>query len=105
MIFGIKTKKDKLIEKLEEVIQVKDMTIKSMADKVYGMPYIGPAKSFDYIPVKSSRFLQDEMPLDFLKHDIAHKMAELLEDQIHFEVIEVDGKKFLEGTLNVRREK
>lgn len=105
MIFGIKTKKDKLIEKLEEIIEVKDMTIKSMADKVYGMPYIGPAKSFDYIPVKSSRFLQDEIPLNVLKHDVALKMVEFLEDQIRFEVIEVDGSKFLEGTLNVRREK
>lgn len=105
MIFGIKTKKDKRIEELEEVIKVKDMTIKSMADKVYGMPYIGPAKSFDYITVRSSRFLQDEIPLDFLKRDVAHKMTELLEDLIHFEVIEVDGRKFLEGTLNVRRKK
>ena len=105
MIFGIKTKKDKLIEKLEEIIEIKDMTIKSMVDKVYGRPYIVPDKSFDYIPVKTSRFLQDEIPLDLLKHDIDHKMAEFLEDQIHFEVIEVDGRKFLEGTLNVRREK
>lgn len=108
MIFGIKTKKDKLIEEIEELeeeIRKKDNAILELARHETGKLYVGPARSFDYIPVKSRHFLEDEIPLDFLKRDIAHKMAVFLEDQIHFEVIEVDGRKFLEGTLNVRREK
>lgn len=103
MIFGIKTKKDKKIEMLEEDISKKIDTIMDLVQREMGRPYIGPARSFDYIPLRATYTISDDLPLDIVKNIIVSKFSDYLKDVLSFDVIEVEGEKMLEGTLYVRR--
>lgn len=90
-MFGIKTKKDKRIEALEEKLLMLHMKTPVLLTSTKDLAAIG-----------GRVMLEDGMPVEVAKRRIAQQMIEYCEGIIHYEVEDVEGKRFLKGYLYVK---
>ena len=90
-MFGIKTKKDKRIEALEEKLLMLHMKTPVLLTSTKDLAAIG-----------GRVMLEDGMPVEVAKRRIAQQMIEYCEGIIHYEVEDVEGKRILKGYLYVK---
>ena len=90
-MFGIKTKKDKRIEALEEKLLMLHMKTPVLL-----------TSTKDFVAIGARVMLEDGMPVEVAKRRIAHQMIEYCEGIIHYEVEDVEGKRILKGYLYVK---
>lgn len=90
MIFGIKSKKDKRIEELENML----------ATMYLRQPQIVEQKG-SVVPLRAGIRLAHDVPLDVAKDMVVKVMSESIKDKIHYEVDEVCGEMVINGYLNI----
>lgn len=90
-MFGIKTKKDKRIEALEEKLLMLHMKTPVLL-----------TSTKDFVAIGGRVMLEDGMPVEVAKRRIAQQMIEYCEGIIHYEVEDVEGKRILKGYLYVK---
>lgn len=97
MIFGIKTKKDKQIEKLEE-------TNKALTEKISNMylnhPHIITTEG-NVISMGAIQILEEGMPSDYAKRMIAQKLVEEAQRFIHYDLEQHGTKNALKGYIQI----
>ena len=90
-MFGIKTKKDKRIEELEEQIRF----------AYFNQPRIIET-SGNVLTVAAKVCLEDMMPVEYAKNKISYDMAKNLKEYIRYDVEQYsNGKKALSGYLKI----
>jgi len=90
-MFGIKTKKDKRIEELEEQLRY----------TYFKQPMIIENRG-NVLTVASKVCLEDMMPVEYAKDKISRDMAENLKEYITYDVEQYsNGKKALSGYLKI----
>ena len=90
MIFGIKTKKDKRIENLENML---------FATRLQTPMPITIEKNI--VTLGASQVLSNEMPVEYVKDHIARMMVEKVRDQIFYDLEEHNGIRVMHGYLRI----
>ena len=87
MIFGIKTKKDKEIERLRECI--------------YQVPHI-TLQQGNVIELAARQTLEEGMPVDYVKRKIAQRFVDKAMEFVKYDLVqEGRGGKALEGRIKI----
>lgn len=89
-MFGIKTKKDKRIEALEN--QLKSMYLRT--------PHIIKSQG-NVIPMGAIQILEDDMPIDYAKQMVARKLVDEAIRFIHYDLEQHGTKKALKGYIQI----
>ena len=90
-MFRIMTKKDKRIKELEDQIRCmyyKHPTIVQTSNNVITL---GAKAIIDYV----------EIPVELYKRDIAYQMMQEIEQHIHYDIEDINGKKVIKGYLRI----
>lgn len=95
-MFGIKTKKDRKIEELNEKIE-------KLEERIYFTSFKQPRiyqldKKTE--TVTAMRIIENDIPLGVIKREIAMMLTDELFDQIVWTVAEVNDKKAVRGSLD-----
>ena len=96
-MFGIKTKKDKQIEKLEEANK---RLQESLASTYFKRPHIITTQG-NVISLGACQILEEGMPADYAKRMIAQKLVDEAVKYIHYDLEEHDGKMMFKGYIQV----
>lgn len=89
-MLGIKTKKDKRIEQLENML---------FATKLQTPMPVRIDKNI--VALGASVVLEDLMPVEYAKELITRNMAEKIKDQIFYDVEDREGLRVLHGYLRI----
>ena len=96
-MFGIKTKKDKQIEKLEEANKSLQ---ESLASIYFKHPHIITTQG-NVISLGAGQILEEGMPADYAKRRIAQKLVDEAIRYIHYDLEEREGKTMFKGYIQV----
>ncbi|MBP5454265.1 MAG: hypothetical protein J6Y09_06610 [Lachnospiraceae bacterium] len=97
MIFGIKTKKDKQIERLEENNKILQERVASM---YYKHPQIITTQG-NVIAMAATQILEKGMPSEYAKRAVANKLVDEAVRFIHYDLTEVEGQLAFKGYIQV----
>ena len=95
-MFGIKTKKDRKIEELNEKIE-------KLEERIYFTSFKQPRiyqQDRNIETVTAMRIIEEGVPLGIIKREIAMMLTDELFDQIVWTVAEVNDKKAVRGQLD-----
>ena len=95
-MFGIKTKKDRKIEELNEKVE-------KLEERLYFTRFKQPRiyqQDRKTETVTAMSVLEDGVPIDVIKREITKKLVDEVYNQIDWDIEDVNGKKAIRGYLN-----